>query len=48
MTKSGKSAQLRSQLEALDNAVEASEARGDATPAPRKINEGDDRWGGYP
>jgi hypothetical protein len=48
MTKSGQSAQLRSRLEALDNALETSSLGGNAVPVSRKINEGNDRYGGYP
>lgn len=48
MSKSVKSEQLRAQLEGLDSSLGASSSPGDATPAPRKINEGSDRYGGYP
>lgn len=48
MTASAKSAQLRAQLESLDNSLESSNVQSRATPAPRKIDEGNDRWGGYP
>jgi hypothetical protein len=48
MNNSVKSGQLRAQLEALDTSLVSSGLQVGASPAPRKINEGDDRYGGYP
>jgi hypothetical protein len=48
MNNSAKSTQLRAQLAALDTALVSSGLQVGASPAPKKINEGDDRWGGYP
>lgn len=48
MNSSRKSEKLRAQLEELDSSLGAAAAVGSATPAPRKIDEGNDRWGGYP
>lgn len=48
MSKPRKSEILRAQLEALDSSLGAAASAGSTTPAPRKIDEGNDRWGGYP
>jgi hypothetical protein len=48
MNKSRKSEQLTAQLEELDSSLGASSSPESTTPAARKINEGSDRYGGYP
>ncbi|WP_167594322.1 hypothetical protein [Corallococcus coralloides] len=48
MTRSSKSKQLQAQLKALDSVLPASEVSDPGSPMPPKINEGDDRFGGYP
>ncbi|MBN9687407.1 MULTISPECIES: hypothetical protein [unclassified Corallococcus] len=48
MTQSSKSKRLQAQLQALDNVLPASEVTEPGAPMPPKINEGDDRFGGYP
>ena len=48
MIKSAKSDQLRIQLGALDSSLVAGSSQGGVTPVARKINEGSDRFWGYP
>lgn len=48
MTKSTRSQTLRGQLKGLDAVLAPQPGRGGAVPMAPKINEGDDRWGGYP
>ncbi|MCP3100453.1 hypothetical protein LZ198_16410 [Myxococcus sp. K15C18031901] len=48
MTKSSKSKQFQAQLKALDTVLPASAAAEPGAPMAPKINEGNDRYGGYP
>ena len=48
MVKSMKAKELRVQIEELDSALVAGSAQGCATPRAKKINEGSDRYFGYP
>jgi hypothetical protein len=48
MIKSMKAKQLRVQLEELDSALVPGSSQGSATPMAKKINEGSDRYFGYP
>ncbi|WP_426749797.1 hypothetical protein [Myxococcus sp. Y35] len=48
MTRSSKSKRFQTQLEALDSVLPASTVSDPGAPMAPKINEGNDRFGGYP
>lgn len=48
MTRSSKSKQLQAQLKTLDSVLPVSTVSALGAPMAPKINEGDDRFGGYP
>ncbi|AEI67433.1 hypothetical protein [Corallococcus macrosporus] len=48
MTQSSKSKKLQAQLKALDNALPAPAVSVPGAPVAPKIDEGNDRYGGYP
>jgi len=48
MTRSSKSKRLQAQLKALDSALPTSPVSDPGAPMAPKIDEGNDRFGGYP
>lgn len=48
MTKSSKSKRFQAQLKALDSVLPASAVSDPGSPMAPKIDEGNDRYGGYP
>ncbi|MFP2961654.1 hypothetical protein ACLEPN_28580 [Myxococcus sp. 1LA] len=48
MTRSSKSKQLQAQLKALDSVLPAPAVPAPGAPTAPKIDEGNDRYGGYP